>query len=450
MDNLLKSGLVAERAVLSLAETEGHAFDSGQSRGKLAPIPGVSSAARVSSIVLVGASFKTCTLPFREALAERLSRDASRFRRKSGVREFAQLVTCNRIEVLLATDSETAEARFLSWLDKTPGMKSGFIYVYKDVDAIEHLFRVASGLDSMVLGEEQILSQVRDAGISARTSKSSRGTLSALFDAAVNVGARTREAFKAMGPSSATDDSVSSMALRFALDRLPRPPRDVLLIGTGKTTRLAASQLDGARLFVATRRESIPAFSRAKLVSHKDLGRVAARCDLIIAATKHQGYILKKGDLRGKKKLVILDLAFPRNIDPALNAGPVALYDLDDLAKTSASRPPSLGPEAKRLGHLVNAEAESFSRWLLASRQSKALSEIYRWAESTREEETAAALRRLPGLSERDRKVVQAMSKRLVSKLLAPHTSFAKSTSPELPQDRRLEVIQRIFEKGGK
>lgn len=331
----------------------------------------------------------------------------------------------------------------MEWLSKTPGMKSGSVYIHRDVDAITHLFRVASGLDSMVLGEEQILSQVRDAGIAARTSRSSRGSLSALFDASVGVGKRARESLKP------ADESVSSMALVGARASLPQAPRSVLLIGTGKTTRLAASQLEGARLYVATRRASLPSFSRATLVSHADLKRVAAKCDLIISATKHRGYVLSKGDLNGRRQ-VILDLAFPRNIDPELHAGQVEVYNLEDLAKVFASKPASPNPAARHAEELVFAEAESFSRWLLASRQSSALSRVYRWAESTRREETDAALRRLPSLSERERKVVEAMSKRLVSKLLAPPTSFAKSSSPELPQDQRLDVVQRIFDQGGK
>jgi glutamyl-tRNA reductase len=239
------------------------------------------------------------------------------------------------------------------------------------------------------------------------------------------------------------------MAIRFAISRLPRPPRNVLLIGTGKTTRLAASQLDGARIYVATRRASLPSFSRATLVSHSDLRRVAARCELIISATKHRGYVLRAGDLDGRRR-IILDLAFPRNVDPKINGGETEVYNLDDLAKVFASQPRSLGPEARRAEELVLAEAESFSRWLRASRQSSALSRVYRWAESTRREETDAALRRLPRLSERERRVVESMSKRLVSKLLGPPTSFAKSSSPELPQDQRLDVVQRIFEQGAK
>jgi glutamyl-tRNA reductase len=239
------------------------------------------------------------------------------------------------------------------------------------------------------------------------------------------------------------------MALRFALGRLPRAPRNVLLIGTGKTTRLAANQLEGAKLYVATRRASLQSFSRATVVSHDDLKRIATRSDLIISATKNRGYVLRKGDLDGKRR-VILDLAFPRNIDPDLNARSTEVYNLEDLSRVFESRLPSSGPHAVRAAELVSAEAESFSRWLLASRQSSALSEVYRWAEDARRGETEAALRRLPNLTERERKVVEAMSRRLVSKLLAPPTSFVKSSSPEFPQDQRLDLIRRVFERGEK
>jgi glutamyl-tRNA reductase len=441
----LKSTLVAQPETVSRAEESG--FERGghdESRRSNAAIARRAASTRASSIVLLGASFKSSSLAFREALAARLSRESAKLTRLEGVRENAQLVTCNRIEIVLAADSPSAAERaVLAWLSKTPGATPASVYLHRDVDAITHLFRVASGLDSMVLGEEQILAQVKAAGIAARTSRSSRGSLSALFDASVNVGKRAREAL------GRPDESVSSMALRFAIGRLPRGPRRVLLIGTGKTTRLAASQLDGARLFVATRRASLPSFSSATLVSHADLKGVAAKCDLIVSATKHRGYVLKRGDLDGRRR-VILDLGFPRNVDPALNSGKVEVYNLEDLAKEFASRPPTPGAGARRAEELVFAEAESFSRWLLASRQSSTLSKVYRWAETTRREETDSALRRLPRLSERERKVVEAMSRRLVSKLLAPPTSFVKSSSPELPQDQRLDVVRRIFEQEGK
>jgi glutamyl-tRNA reductase len=445
----LKSTLVAQPATTSLPEKGSFDITGTETRKpRKTTSSKASTAQKASSVILIGTSFKTSSLAFREALAERLSRESTKLRGILGARELAQLVTCNRIEILMAAESTDAvERSFLAWLSKTPRMEPGSVYVHKDVDAIAHIFRVASGLDSMVLGEEQVLSQVKEAGIAARTSRSSRGSLSSLFDASVNVGKRVRTALKAS--ANLPDQSVSSMALRFALDRLPRAPRNVLLIGTGKTSRLAASQLEGAKLYVATRRASPPSFSRATVVSHKDLKRVAARCDLIISATKHKGYVLRKGDLDEKRR-VILDLAFPRNIDPDLNARSTEVYNLEDLARVFRSRPSSSGAEAERAAELVSREAESFSRWLLASRQSSALSEVYRWAEDTRRVETEAALRRLPELSRRERKVVEAMSRRLVSKLLAPPTGFVKSSSPEFPQDQRLDVIRRVFEQGEK
>jgi len=256
----LKSTLVAPPESVSLPEKRDSERRDGDgvTPSKTRPSP----PAKASSIILVGTSFKTSSLTFREALARRISHDSERLSGLPGVKEYAQLVTCNRIEILIASDSaDMAERALLDWVSSTPGMGQDSVYVRRDVDAIAHLFRVSSGLDSMVLGEEQILSQVKDAGVAARTTKSSRGTLSALFDASVNVGRRARSALKE------ADDSVSSIAIRFALERLPHAPRSVLLVGTGKTTRLAANQLDGAKLYVATRRASVPSFSRATMRS---------------------------------------------------------------------------------------------------------------------------------------------------------------------------------------
>jgi len=394
---------------------------------------------RGTTILLIGASYKTSSLEFREKLSKFLSDRPERLRLR-GVREHAELVTCNRIEIVLATDFPSiAEASFFSAVsgisDRTP------FYVHRDVEAISHIFRVASGIDSMVMGEDQILGQVRDAGVKARTSGASRGTLAALFDASVNVGRRVR---RELGTPAAAR-SVSTFALAFAMKRLRRSPGSVLLIGSGKTIRLAATELRGARLFVATRRTELGPFHGSKPVPYKDIGKVADRCDLIISATNHDGYLLKKGDIGGRKKRVILDLAFPRNIDPELGTGSSQLYNLDDLARAAPAPPEDDVASAESL---ISREADSFSQWLFATRLSPTLSNLHQWAEGVREEEAELALRKLPALSAREKKVVQVMSRRLVSKLMAPPTRFAKSSSPELPQRERLDLVQRVFEPG--
>jgi glutamyl-tRNA reductase len=419
----------------------------------IAPVAPVSRAARVvrekgvrtSSrdgpvrIILIGSSFKTAKLAVRERIGDRISTGSEKLKHLPGVTEYAELITCNRIELLFATkEPDLTERGFFSWFVDTP---PDSFYVQRNVGAIIHLFRVASGLESMVLGEDQILSQVRDAGISARTARTSKGVLSSLFDVAGSVGKRAREPLETTEGSR----SVSAFALRFALEKLGKRPKKVLLIGSGETIKLAAGELRDARVYMATRRK-VSQFPGITRLARSQLVSVTKRCDLIISATKGSRYLLKKSSLSTRKRRVILDLAFPRNIDPGLNRGMTVLYDLDDLATAAAALPRSTG--ADRADEFVLSEAERFSRWLVASRLSSAISDMHQWAEALRREKTGAALRRMPGLSEREKMVIEVMSKRLVSKLLASPTKFAKTSTPELPQEERLDVIHQVFARG--
>jgi glutamyl-tRNA reductase len=425
---LLKSSLVAPASSLSQA--------SRSTRDKAIPRQTYDGPVR---IILIGSSFKNSPLLVRERVGEKLSRSSDELKTLPGVTEYTELVTCNRIELVFATKNPEMTAQ--GFFSLFQGASPDSFYVRRDVEAIAHLFRVASGLDSMVLGEDQILSQVRGAGISARTAGTSKGVLSSLFDVAGSVGAKAREPLEAEGGAR----SVSAFALRFALEKLGRRPRKVLLIGSGKTVMLAAGELKDAEVYLATRRRALP-FLGATRVPRSRIAEVSKSCDLIISATKHSGFLLRDGSLNTGKRRVILDLAFPRNVDPALNRGLTAVYDLDDLAVGAAALPRS--PGADRADEFVLSEAERFSQWLLASRLSSALSNMHQWAEEVRKEEAGAALRRLPGLSARQKMVVEVMSRRLVSKLMASPTRFAKSSTPELPQAERLEVIHRVFGRG--
>ena len=165
---------------------------------------------------------------------------------------------------------------------------------------------------------------------------------------------------------------------------------------------------------------------------------------MVISATRHSGYVIKRGDLPDTRKLVLLDLAFPRNIDPALKTSRfIELYDLDDLAIHARSMPQEAGFAASE--KLIRDEAERFTRKLVASRLSPTLANIYRWAEDIRSSETQVALRKLSSLSERERKVVEAMGRSLVSKLLAPHTSFVKEPTGGITQVEKLRLLESVF-----
>jgi glutamyl-tRNA reductase len=298
-------------------------------------------------------------------------------------------------------------------------------------------------LDSPVIGEEQILQQVREAGRIARTTGQARSILSALFDAAYSSGKRIRESYKV----SPANKSVSAFALRRALRELGHRPDKVLLIGSGETAKLAAIRLKGSAVYLLSGRRDVKArFPNAERISRRRLREVSEKCDLVIAATRHRGYILTKRDLPENRRVVVLDLGFPRNVDPSLKDSKlVRLYDLDDVASWALSIRYDHQTLAEKL---VAEETRRFNAWLTASRLTPTLANIYRWAERIREEETLAALRKLPRLSSHDRMVIEAMSKRLTGKLMSPHATFVKEIRSGENQSERLLLLDSIFRDG--
>jgi len=243
------------------------------------------------------------------------------------------------MELYVATDDpEWVAESVLSGLPDAEEVPGAF-YVKTDLDAVSHIFEVASGLDSLVIGEDQILQQIREAGAKARASGSAGSILSSLFVAAFNVGKRVRGSLEV----SQQNSSVSAFALEYALKKLGRRPKKILLIGTGKTARLAATQLKGSKIYLVSRRKDArECFPNATVVTYKQLRRLAWEGDLVISATRHSGYVMRKGDLPDIRKLVLLDLAFPRNIDPAFKTSQfIELYDLDDLAKYARTVAPT-------------------------------------------------------------------------------------------------------------
>ncbi|HYB45502.1 MAG TPA: glutamyl-tRNA reductase [Nitrososphaerales archaeon] len=418
---------------------------SAEDRGPLSQATGEDGAHGAPSVVLVGTSFKTADIASRERIARRRSVELpSEFRPGAGdTTEWSVLETCNRFEVYLASRDATQAADSMIGKLAGPNTPRECFYVETGSDAIRHLFRVAAGLDSVVVGEEQILEQVRDAGKTARASGQAKSILSPLFDAAYSSGKRVRESYKV----SELKRSVSAFALGRALHELGRAPENVLLIGSGETAKLAALRLKGSTVYLLSARKAVQGrFPNAIRVSRRELRKVMAKCDLVIAATRHRGYVLTKRDVQGGRGAVILDLGFPRNVDPSVKrAKSVRLYDLDDIAAWARSaRRDGLGPAER----MADEEAQRFNAWLTASRLTPTLANIFRWAERIRDEETAAALRKLPELSPHEREVVEALSKRLTGKLLSPHTSFVKGVGNGTDQRERLLLLESIFRDG--
>ena len=386
--------------------------------------------------VVVGVSYRTSSIAYRERLDRLLEeRDWTRVAQAD---EWALMRTCNRIEFVLATSAPAAAAERLSrWVKKELGQTR--FYVLEGHSAIAHLFRVASGLDSMIVNEGQILDQLRAAGRQARMAGSSKAVLSPLFDAAVSAGAAAKSTLK--GGS----DSVASLGLALAIKKLGHKPNDVLLVGTGKMSKIAAAKLQGSEIHVVSKRSNLP--SSLRLVPERKIRDVLRRCELVVCATNHRGYAIDAEDVGdSKKKRVIVDLAFPRNVDPSVRSNPgVELLDLDDIARY-ASRLRFRG--TSRAERLVEQEASRFEIRLKASRLSPELPALFRWAEAMRSKETDAALRRLGRLSPRDRRIVEALGRRITSKMLAKPAAFVKSSSQDLPQEERMRLLRAVFMEG--
>lgn len=400
------------------------------------------NAGRGVSVALIGSSFKTADIGFRESLASRLRDEALRRRIASvpGVRESALLVTCNRVELLLAVDQGFRQEELLKAAGLSgSGAPDSRVYMMKGIDAVRHLISVASGLDSLVIGENQITEQVRRAGRAERAAGKARAVLSHLFDVA---SARGDEIRKIVGNGT---NSMSDLAVQFVERRLGHAPREVLLVGSGKMAILALRHFvaKGSKVHVVTGRRPERLPSGISLAGYGSIGRLARRCDAIIAATSRGGHVLRKEHVNGKRR-VIVDLGFPRNVDPDVGSVPGnELVDLDGLSRFGESVYGNR-ERVKEAEERVAEEAERFMAHLAATRSSATLPALYSMAERVRREEAERALRRIQNASPKERRVIEAMSRRLVSKLLSRPTRYVRSCA-QREQAERMAMVEEVF-----
>ncbi len=364
-----------------------------------------------------------------------------------GVQESAVLSTCNRFEVYFATSSpEDTYSGFLDAIRNRAGQphpERAFTPLI-GIAAVAHLFKVAAGLESVVVGEPQILAQVRGAGIQARKQGDAKRILSPLFDRATRVGVKVRKVFD-LGSDEA---SLSDLAVEAAEEAMPGN-RNILLIGSGKMVQLAARRLIGnsKRLYVASKRKPPASLQGSIPVRYTEIKKVAQKCDVLISATTTRRPFITSGELRGGRRKVVVDLGMPRNVSPLVRELPnVRLVDLDDLAKMASSRArPRTLEKAERA---VAREAEEFYGWLVQTRLSSTLADIYGWANEVREEELQRALRKLRPKDPREARVLDAMGRRLVSKLMARPATFARRKGDVLSDEERLRIVRSVFGMG--
>ena len=381
-------------------------------------------------LLLVGTSHRLAPIEVRERVALDGEGEAALAHRLGESGEAVCLSTCNRTELYLAaSDTEAAGDRATDALADLGGIARAelepYLYRLEQESAATHLFRVAAGLDSLVPGEGEIQGQVR----SAYERGAVGPLLDRLFRQALHTGKRVRTE-TAIGESPA---SVASAAAALAAQVFgDLSGRRIVVIGAGKVGELAARNLvsRGAALsFVANRTvdraSSLAERFGGEALPLERLGEELADADVVVASTASRELILGGDEveraLRGRKgrPLLLVDLAVPRDIDPAAkDLHGCFLYDIDDLQSVVEETLTGRREEAIRAEEIVVGEGEAFNAWLGALESVPAIASLRERAEAIRRGELAKMGPRLAGLSERERHAVESLTNQIVNKLL--------------------------------
>jgi glutamyl-tRNA reductase len=344
------------------------------------------------------------------------------------------LSTCNRTEVYLAGgDPEHVREE----LEQRSGLRlEGLLARWDEGEAVAHLFRVAAGLDSLVPGESQILGQVREAYESARTRGATGTLLNRLFEDALRAGKRVRTEARL----HELPESVAASAVDLAARELGTlGGRRALLFGAGKMSELAARDLQarGAEVVVSSR-----TLESAQDLAERVGGRAAAfdavavelpDADLVISATRCPFPILHAEAVRPREKpLVLVDVAVPRDLDPAIGElDGCTLFDIDALGEGLVGRE----EDVREAEAIVAEEAARFADWRRSRDAADAIRDLRARAEEIRSEELARVGGRLAELSPRERETVETLTAQIVNKLLHAPTVRAKEAGSEPLRD---------------
>jgi len=405
-------------------------------------------------LVLVGTSHHHAPVEVRGRIALDADAAAAMARELAGdAFEAVCLSTCNRTELyLVGDDAERAEARAVATLSAAGEEVASALYRLHDGAAALHLFRVAAGLDSLVPGEGEILGQVRAAH--------ERGVpgpgLDRVFRQALHVGKKVR-AQTAIGESPTSVSSAAAALAQQVFGDLDG--RQIVLVGAGKVSELAARNLitRGARIAWVANRTAVRAAELAGRLGAEPLplerlGDELERADVVVCSTSAPGFVLDAETIgaaagrRHGRPLFVIDLAVPRDVDPAVNELPGCfVYDIDDLQAVVAESLAGRRREAERGEAIVAAEAERFVEWQASLEVVPAIASLRARAEEIRAAELARAEARLAKLSEPERRAVEAVTAQIVNKLLHLPTVRMKQAAVTADGVLYADAVRHLF-----
>jgi glutamyl-tRNA reductase len=418
----------------------------------------------MAELLALGASHKTAPLELRERLALTEGRAVgilAELRDRGEVLEAAAISTCNRTELYLyASDSVGAEAAALGLLsreaDTQPTELVGHLYSLRGSGAVDHLLRVSSGLDSMIIGEAEIQGQVKRAYELSLVEGATGPVLNRMFRTALAAGKRARSE-TGISERSMSIPSVAVELARRTLGELD--DRRVLVVGAGETAELTAKALAAKgvdAIFIANRHydRAIGLAQRfgGSAVRFEELPEELTDADIVVTSTSSPHYVVEREALaevmeaRAGRPLLLIDLAVPRDISPASRevAG-VSLYDMDDLQALVERNVSGREAEAHRAEGIVRSEATAFNRWLAAQEVTPTIAALRARADEVVDHVLAENEQRWEELTDADRERLHKMARAIASRLLHEPTLRLKRDADDPDSYVKVAVMRELF-----
>lgn len=415
-------------------------------------------------LILVGLNHRTAPVDVRERLSvadAKLDEATRSLHSIAGVEGAAVLSTCNRVEAVVSTSDEDVIAEIVEWMARrATTVRSELekhLYIVRHGDVVKHLFRVASGLDSMVVGEPQIGGQFKKAFIAAQNLGALDSLLTQLYENTLRVAKKVR---------TETGIGESAVSVPYAAVELARKifgnlrGLQVLLLGTGEMGELTAEHLHSQevkQVFVANRSyeravELAGRFGGAA-VNFDDLDEHLTRCDIVITSTAAPHFIVEPHhaaralETRRNRNLFLIDLSVPRNIDPAVaKIDGAYLYNVDDLQQVADANFEKRQVKALDAEQIVQREVDAFRKRLVAQDAVPTILELQQRLDDIRAAELEKCLRRLGPMTPEQRATIEMFASQLVNKILHYPILELKEASEE-PQERESlrRTIRKIF-----
>lgn len=416
-------------------------------------------------ILVVGLNYKTAPVEIREKLTfnpNELGDAMKALKGKKSILENIIVSTCNRTEIYTVVDQLHTgryyiKAFLAEWFGIDKDSFSPFLTMYENDGAIDHLFSVSCGLDSMVLGETQILGQVRSSFMLGQTEDTIGTVFQHLFKQAITLAKKAH---------SETDIGANAVSVSYAAVELAKKifgdlsSKHVLILGAGKMGELAVQNLHGSgvrKVTVINR-----TFEKAELLAKKFSGSAKSmnelqcalvEADILISSTGSKEFVITKEIMAGVEKmrkgkpLFMVDIAVPRDLDPALDElESVFLYDIDDLQGIVDANLQERQKAAEEIGIMVEGEIVAFKQWLSTLGVVPVISALRQKALGIQAETMQSLERKMPNLTDRELKLLNKHTKSIINQMLRDPILKVKELSAAPDADHTLDLFMKIFD----